>query len=171
MSLRESRFRLVSALACALLASPAHGKPLVSWGDLATEERRAQEELEEIQGRIDRGDLPKVQFDFDSARLRPEAEPVLDLIADVLRRNPRLKLRITAHTCTIGTREYNLHLSRARAKSVKEGLTRRGIPPPSIRFYGKGPDEPVADNRTEEGRELNRRVEFHIVKRDWSSIY
>lgn len=162
---------IILMLLSGLLAVPALPKPLVRWGDLGAEWRRAQEELDDIQSRIDRGDLPKIQFDFDSAKLRPEADPVLDLIGEVLLRNPRLKLRITAHTCSIGTREYNLQLSRARAKSVKEALAKRGIPPPSIRFYGRGPDEPVGDNRTEEGRELNRRVEFHIVKRGWSSIY
>lgn len=159
----------VAALALTLAAA-GEARPLVR-PDLDAEARQAQDELDDIQRRIDKGDLPKIQFDFDKATIRPEAEPVLDLVADVLVRNPRLKLRITAHTCILGTRDYNMRLSRARAKSVKEALAKRGVPPPGVRFYGRGPDEPIADNRSEEGRELNRRVEFHILRRGWSAVY
>lgn len=161
---------LALALALAFAALPAAPAPLTQW-DPEKGSRDAQESLDEIQSRIDKGDLPKIQFDLGSARLRDSSLEVIDLIADVLRRNPRLKLRITAHTCSIGERDYNMWLSRERAKSVKEALVKQGIPPPSIRYYGKGPDSPIATNRTEEGRELNRRVEFHVVRRGWSSIY
>lgn len=158
------------ALVAMLSAGVALAAPLTRW-DPESDARDAQERLDEIQTRVDKGDLPKIQFDLDSAKLRESAFEVIDLIAEVLRENPRLKIRITAHTCMLGTRDYNMKLSRARAKSVKEALVRQGIPPPSIRFYGKGPDDPIADNRTEEGRERNRRVEFHVLKRGWSSIY
>lgn len=158
------------ALVAFLSAGVALSAPLTRW-DPDQDARDAQERLDEIQTSIDKGDLPKIQFDLDSAKLRESAYEVIELIADVLRENPRLKLRITAHTCMLGTRDYNMRLSRARAKSVKEALVRQGIPPPSIRFYGKGPDDPIDDNRTEEGRERNRRVEFHVLKRGWSSIY
>lgn len=161
----------IGVLLAALLGfAPAGASPLMKLNPEA-DSRDAQEQIDEIQRRIDLGDLPKIQFDLDSAKLRSSAYEVIDLIAQVLRENPRLKLRITAHTCTIGERDYNMRLSRSRAKSVKEALVKSGIPPPFIRFYGKGPDDPIADNRTEEGRELNRRVEFHIIKRGWSSIY
>lgn len=131
----------------------------------------AEEELALLQRRIDREDLPKVQFEFDSWKVRPESAPTLDLLADLLRRNPQLKLFIAAHTCAIGSEEYNLRLSQRRAKAVKGELVKRGIPPPSIRFRGKGFSEPVADNDTPEGREKNRRVEFKILKRWWSAVY
>lgn len=158
------------ALVAFLAAVPALSAPLTKWNpDEAASE--AEEELADIQARIDRGDLPRIQFDLDSAKLREEAYEVIDLIADLMIRNPRLKLRITAHTCALATRDYNMKLSRDRAKSVKEALVKRGVPPPSIRFVGKGPDDPIATNRTEEGREQNRRVEFHLLKRGWSSIF
>ena len=133
--------------------------------------RDAADELADIQRRVDRGELPKIQFDFDSAVIRPDSYPTLDVIADLMRRNPRLKLLALAHTCIIGTKEYNLDLSRRRAKSVKTYLVKQGIPPPSIRFRGKGFSEPIADNSTEEGRRKNRRVEFRLLKRWWSSVY
>lgn len=131
----------------------------------------AQEELREIQRRVDKGDLPKVQFDFDSDALRPEATPTLEAIADLLRRNPRLKLVIFAHTCNLGSEAYNLRLSQRRAKSVKGYLAKRGVPPPAMRFHGKGFSQPIADNSTEEGRIKNRRVEFQLLRRWWSSVY
>jgi outer membrane protein OmpA-like peptidoglycan-associated protein len=135
------------------------------------EEIAASQELTKIQKRIDRGDLPKIQFDFDSDRIRPESYPVLDLIADVLLKNLRVKVRISAHTCIIGTQAYNQALSERRAKSVKTYLVKQGVPPPYIRFKGWGFSKPIADNSTEEGRSKNRRVEFRVIHGDWDSVY
>ncbi len=159
-----------AALVALLGAVLAQSAPLTKWDpDAAGQD--ADEELADIQARIDRGDLPKIEFDLDSSKLREAGFQVIELISDLMKRNPRLKLRITAHTCAIGTRDYNMILSRARAKSVKEALVKAGVPPPSIRYLGRGPAQPIESNRTEEGREKNRRVEFHLLKRGWSSIY
>ena len=163
------------ALAVLTLAGPAASKDKDReiWPGRRYEmdEIQASRELREIQARIDKRELPKVQFDFDSASIRPESYPTLNLIADLLLKKPHLKLRISAHTCTIGSFEYNMKLSERRAKSVKEYLAQQGAHPPSIRFKGYGYTQPVEDNSSEEGREKNRRVEFHIVKRDWGSVY
>ena len=86
-------------------------------------------------------------------------------------KKPHIKLWITAHTCTIGTAEYNLKLSERRAKSVKAYLAKQGVPPPAMRHQGLGFNEPIADNGTEEGREKNRRVEFRALKDDWNSVF
>ena len=128
-------------------------------------------QVREIQKKIDRGELPKVEFDFDSADLRPETTVALDLIAEVMLENPYVKLRIHAHTDAIGDDKYNLELSHRRARAVKEYLVKLGVPPPSIRFRGYGASQPIGDNSTEEGRARNRRVEFVVVKRDWTSVY
>lgn len=133
--------------------------------------QKASEELAEIQRRVDKGDLPKIQFGFDSDKIRADSFPTLDAVADLLRRTPRYKLLLFAHTCNIGSEDYNLTLSRRRAKSVKTYLVKRGILPPSIRYRGKGFSEPLADNGTPEGREKNRRVEFRLLQRWWSSVY
>lgn len=93
------------------------------------------------------------------------------MIADLQLRNPTLKFRITAHTCDLGTPEYNENLSVLRAKAVKTYLVKQGVPPPSIQFRGKGHTEPRADNKTEEGRRKNRRVEFSLVQREWDAVY
>jgi outer membrane protein OmpA-like peptidoglycan-associated protein len=131
----------------------------------------AERELVAIERRLGRGLLPKVQFDFDSDVVLPLSYPTLDVIADWMLRHPDRKMRITAHTCAIGTEEYNLALSERRAKSVKAYLVKQGVPPPSLRYRGAGLAEPLVANDTERHREMNRRVEFRVTKRDWDSIY
>ncbi len=135
------------------------------------EERRARQELEEIQRKVETGDLPKIQFEFDSDEITPESDPTLILIASLLLKNPRLKVICLAHTDSVGTAEYNLDLSERRAKSVKEFLVRQGVPPPSIRYRGMGYSRPLADNSTDEGRAKNRRVEFRVTYREWEAVY
>ncbi|HEX4047027.1 MAG TPA: OmpA family protein [Elusimicrobiota bacterium] len=134
-------------------------------------ERQARAAIRDIEDRISRGDLPKIQFDFDKAELRPESLPTLDLIAQIIVGDPRLKLMIFAHTDDIGSDEYNLDLSQRRAKSVSFYLASKGVPPPSMRFRGFGASKPIASNATEEGRAKNRRVEFDVTTREWKSVY
>lgn len=135
------------------------------------EEARARERIREIEQRIARGDLPKIQFAFDKADILPESYPTLDRIAEVIKSSDKLKLMIFAHTDGIGTDEYNLDLSRRRAKAVKSYLAAQGVHVPSMRFHGYGKAKPIADNSTEEGRAKNRRVEFYVTTRDWNSVY
>jgi outer membrane protein OmpA-like peptidoglycan-associated protein len=128
-------------------------------------------ELSGLLKRFEKGNIPKVQFDFDEYVVKLESYVALDMIADVMLKHPDLKLKIVAHTCTIGTKEYNQKLSVRRAKAVMDFLADRGVPPPSMRYRGAGFEEPIADNSTEEGREKNRRVEFRFTNRDWGSVY
>jgi outer membrane protein OmpA-like peptidoglycan-associated protein len=133
--------------------------------------REAQQKLDDIERRVADGDLPKIQFQFDSDAITPESYETLDLIAQVILANPKLKVFVLAHTDSVGTEEYNIDLSERRAKSVKTYLVKAGLYPPFIRYRGFGFSRPIADNATEEGRAKNRRVEFRITTRDWSSVY
>lgn len=144
-----------------------------AWDDQVFDDElvRADRELKAVLSKIKSGDIPKVQFDFDKSDVRPESFTALDMIADIMLKRPSLKLKIVAHTCTIGTAEYNLKLSDRRAKAVMDYLVQKGVPPPSLRYRGAGYSEPIADNSTEEGREKNRRVEFRLTRRDWNSVY
>lgn len=135
------------------------------------EERRAKEALADIQKRVERGDLPKINFEFDKDEITLESYPTLNLVAELLIKNPRLKVICLAHTDIVGTEEYNLDLSERRAKSVKGYLVKRGVAPPSVRFKGMGYSMPIADNSTDEGRAKNRRVEFRVTYRDWNTVY
>jgi len=164
--------------AAALAACSSVPKPYVLDEPRRTEyvsdqesERRANEAIAEIERRVANGDLPKIQFRFDSDEITPESYETLDLVADVILSNPRLKLFVLAHCDSVGTEEYNLDLSRRRANSVEVYMIKHGINPPSIRFRGYGSPRPIADNETEEGRAKNRRVEFRVTTREWRSVY
>jgi len=134
-------------------------------------ELKAAAAIRDIEKRVATGDLPKIQFEFDKSDITPESTPTLDLIAQVLRSDEHLKLMIYAHTDAIGSDEYNLDLSRRRAKSVSDYLAGQGVQPPSMRHRGFGASKPIADNSTDEGRAKNRRVQFYIMTRDWKAVY
>jgi outer membrane protein OmpA-like peptidoglycan-associated protein len=162
----------------ALLAAPASArKKDIPFVDTRGEDaqpvgmRDPREELALILKKIERGELPKIEFEFDKDVITLESYPTLDAIVDLMTSNEQLHLKVLAHCDAIGTDEYNLDLSERRAKSVKTYLTRHGVPPPYIRYIGLGSSQPIADNATEAGRARNRRVEFRLMKRDWNAVY
>lgn len=105
----------------------------------------------------------RVFFDFNKDTIRPEARPVLDIMADNMRRDvPDAQLLVLGHTDAIGTDVYNIDLSRRRALSVMRELIARGVRSSQLATVAIGKSQPVAPNDTEEGRALNRRVEFMI---------
>ena len=108
-------------------------------------------------GRID---LRSVQFGFDSSVITDESAAILDEVAKILTNAPR-NVEIAGHTCSIGTDEYNMGLSQRRADAVKSYLVKRGLPASSMSTIGHGESKPKFDNRTEEGRRLNRRAEIN----------
>jgi OOP family OmpA-OmpF porin len=99
-------------------------------------------------------------FEFASAEIRPESQPVLQEIADVMTRHPDWKLRVAGHTDSIGNPASNLELSRRRAESVKAALGRLGVPLARLETTGFGAALPKEPNTTLEGRARNRRVEL-----------
>ena len=107
--------------------------------------------------------LRGVNFDFDSARLRPEAFAILDEAARVLGQRDKLKVDIVGHTCSIGTEKYNQGLSERRARSVYNYFLTKALSAGRFGVKGYGETRPVADNATRAGREKNRRVELLIV--------
>ena len=100
-----------------------------------------------------------INFDFDSAQIRPDSEPVLQDLFEGLQADPSASIIIEGHTSSEGSDAYNRGLSERRARSVVEDLVRRGIDASRIRPVGKGEAEPIARNDDESGRSLNRRVE------------
>ncbi len=104
-----------------------------------------------------------ILFDFDKATLRPEALPIIDELAELLKRYPRIRLEVQGHTDNIGTPEYNQRLSEARAQAVVDALVERGIDRRRLRPRGFGMTMPVAPNDTEENRQKNRRTVFKII--------
>ncbi len=107
----------------------------------------------------------KVYFEFDRARIQEVSFPLLNEVASVLKDRPTMRVRIEGHTDSRGRRAYNLRLSRRRANSVRQYLIEQGVSGDRMEAQGYGMSRPIATNRTEEGRDKNRRVEFHIIQR------
>jgi OOP family OmpA-OmpF porin len=112
----------------------------------------------------------KIQFDRNQATIKRESDDLLAEIARVINENPRIhKIRIEGHASADGRYKHNVELSKRRAKAVREHLVKRGgVDPARLESEGYGPDQPIADNETPEGREANRRVEFTIVSQDYT---
>ena len=108
--------------------------------------------------------LNNVFFDFDKWDLRPESFIELNRVVKLLKENPAIEIEMSAHTDSYGSDEYNFKLSDNRARSVMEYILSKGIDPSRIISHGYGETKPVATNDTTEDRQLNRRVEFKILK-------
>ncbi|MFA6233804.1 MAG: OmpA family protein [Bacteroidota bacterium] len=106
-----------------------------------------------------------VYFDFDKATLQPASEVDLNRAVDWLKANPTVKVELAGHTDNVGAKDYNRKLSLDRAQAVMDYLVSKGVSPPRLRAQGLGMDEPITTNDTEEGRGMNRRVEFRVVSR------
>jgi len=102
-------------------------------------------------------------FDFDKSVLKPEGRAKLDdLVSKIKGVNLEVIIAV-GHTDSIGSDAYNQRLSVRRAESVKAYLVSKGIERNRVYTEGKGEKQPVADNRTKEGRAKNRRVEIEVV--------
>ncbi|SEK28449.1 OmpA family protein [Halomonas daqiaonensis] len=104
--------------------------------------------------------LRDVNFEFDSATLTMGAEQILADVAQKLRSNENVRVRIEGHTDSRGSEAYNQDLSQRRADSVADFLARQGVDMERMRTIGYGESQPVATNDTEAGRAMNRRVEL-----------
>jgi OmpA-OmpF porin, OOP family len=108
----------------------------------------------------------KIQFEFALAELLPQRKTLLEQVVTIMKDHPEIELiRIEGHTDNDASDRYNLKLSNERAASVKTFLASKGVDAKRMESKGFGESKPIADNKTEEGREQNRRVEIHIVKR------
>lgn len=108
--------------------------------------------------------LNNMFFEKMSYKILPESKYELRRIVAMMKENPTMKLEISGHTDSRGTRNYNNTLSEDRALAVVEYLTDMGVPRNRFKARGFGPDKPIADNDTEEGRRKNRRVEINIIE-------
>ena len=111
------------------------------------------------------GVIKGIQFDFGKATIRKESNKVLDDAVKVLAQYGDLRIMVSGHTDNVGEAQKNIELSEARAASVKEYMVSKGIDAGRIETRGAGPNEPVADNATDQGRQENRRIEFKLLQK------
>lgn len=109
----------------------------------------------------------KIQFETNKAVIKAESFGLLDEITAAVKEAAQIKkLSIEGHTDDVGADKYNQKLSEQRAASVKQYLVEHGVDAARLDSKGWGEAKPIGDNKTEEGKEQNRRVEFIIVEQD-----
>ncbi|HEU5075147.1 MAG TPA: OmpA family protein, partial [Polyangiaceae bacterium] len=108
--------------------------------------------------------LEPIQFEYNSAIIKPVSLPILDEVVILMKARPEISIGVYGHSDNKGGRDYNVRLSRARAAACMAYLVKQGIDQKRLQSEGYGPDKPVADNATDEGRAKNRRVEFKVIE-------
>jgi outer membrane protein OmpA-like peptidoglycan-associated protein len=109
--------------------------------------------------------INNIFFDFNSDSLKAESEPELLRVIKLMAEYPDLKIEIQGHTDSVGTDEYNLALSERRGNAVRNWLIIHGVAENRLTVVALGRAVPAAENATEEGRQKNRRTEFHIISK------
>jgi len=104
-----------------------------------------------------------ITFDTGKADLKPQFDSVLDSVVLVLKEFNKTLIEVAGHTDSVGSREMNQTLSYHRAASVGNYLIDHGIDSQRVMTVGHGEDRPIADNKTSQGRQLNRRVELTLI--------
>ncbi|KAA5533533.1 OmpA family protein [Taibaiella lutea] len=107
--------------------------------------------------------MHNVFYDFDKASLRPESAAELEKLTSLMKDNPSLQVKILSYTDSKGTDAYNKNLSQQRAQSVVDYLVRNGVERSRLSAEGMGETNPIGDNKTDEGRQQNRRTTFRIM--------
>ena len=107
-----------------------------------------------------------VKFDFDKAQVRQDSYDDIEVLADFMKQYGQTSTTVEGHTDSVGTDAYNQRLSERRAQAVRDVLTNRyGVEANRLEAIGYGESRPVADNSTEQGRAINRRVEASVEAR------
>lgn len=108
--------------------------------------------------------LQPIEFDRGKATIKRGSFPILQEVATLMEARATIKIQIQGHTDNIGSRDYNVRLSKERAASVRAHLVQLGIDENRLSSEGFGPDKPIDTNQSAEGRSHNRRVDFVIVE-------
>lgn len=108
--------------------------------------------------------LEGVTFDTGSAHIKPTSYIVLDRNAELLKKSSKTNVKVVGYTDDRGSAKLNEKLSAARASSVRDYLVKKGVDSSRLSTEGKGPADPVANNKTADGRAQNRRIELQTSK-------
>lgn len=127
-------------------------------GEKDTEKTIELERLRRGQGFV----VDNIHFEFDKAYLKKDSLDILEMLTQIMKRNPGLRLEVRGHTDSTGDKAYNRKLSERRADAVIEYMVKNGVSPERLRAVGFGDAKPIAPNNTPEGRAKNRRTEFYF---------
>jgi OOP family OmpA-OmpF porin len=109
--------------------------------------------------------LQNILFEFNRTELLPESYTEINKLLRLMIYNPQILIKLEGHTDNVGSYDFNIRLSNARAESVVRYLIEKGIDPHRIEYAGYGFTQPLATNDTDEGRKTNRRVAFKVIKK------
>lgn len=109
--------------------------------------------------------LKNINFENDRSELLPSSFSTLYKVLELMKENPKMTVELSGHTSSLGSYDHNIDLSERRANAVKHFLTLNGIKAERVKTKGYGPDQLIADDSTEEGQRLNRRVEFKVLSK------
>jgi OmpA-OmpF porin, OOP family len=147
-------------------------KPLPSQVELSIPERGMEARLlafiEDESKAVDKEtwfDFDRLLFDTGSATLRPESQEQLRNIAEILKAYPAVEVKVGGYTDNVGDSAFNLALSQDRAANVVKELVGLGVVDGRLAAEGYGDKFPVADNATEQGRALNRRISLRVTRK------
>jgi outer membrane protein OmpA-like peptidoglycan-associated protein len=147
---------------CPQVAGPVsnHGCPVVE----KVKREPVRVELTKEEAEVINKVFQNLEFETGKSVIRQSSFSALDELSELLKKKPNFKLLVDGHTDNVGKAAYNLKLSQNRANAVKKYLTEKGIDASRITAKGYGMNKPIASNKTPEGRQKNRRVEFTIVE-------
>ncbi|MBP5430029.1 MAG: OmpA family protein [Elusimicrobiaceae bacterium] len=106
-----------------------------------------------------------INFAYNSATMDAKSTATVEKTAAILKKYPNAKIRVAGYTDSMGNPAYNMDLSERRAHAVAEGLVKNGVPAANVSYIGYGEANPVATNKTAEGRYQNRRVELEVTNK------
>ncbi len=104
-----------------------------------------------------------INFKYNSDAMDAKSNETVDKVAEALKKYPNAKVRVAGYTVSLGNAAYNMDLSERRAHAVAERLVKDGVPAANVSYIGYGAANPVATNKTAEGRYQNRRVELEVT--------
>ncbi len=106
-----------------------------------------------------------INFKYNSYDMDEQSTATVQKVADALKKYPDAKIRVAGYTDSLGKAEYNMQLSEQRAHAVAEQLVKDGVPAANVSYIGYGAANPIATNKTAEGRYQNRRVELEVTNK------
>jgi outer membrane protein OmpA-like peptidoglycan-associated protein len=109
--------------------------------------------------------LDRLTFETGKATLKPESQEQLENLAEILKAYPNVTIKISGYTDNTGDPQANLRLSQQRADAVLADLVNLGVDACHLKAEGDGPEHPIADNGTEEGRAKNRRIDIRVTSK------